>query len=330
MDGTREKRETAIQQGNKLALIGLSLCVAFTTFAIAPRPKKRKTHNDTKHARKLARMAKKIRRHFRKFRGGDWARGPGRSERYQSVRSYMRSRPTRPLGRRRVIYVLPLGRFTKGQTKVVKLTAKLLGLYFSRPVKMHKPLSLSLIPSRARRKHPTWGDKQILSRYVLYKVLQPRMPRDAAAFIALTSSDLWPGRGWNFVFGEADLNQRVGVWSIYRNGNPDKSPKDFRSCLLHTVKVASHELGHIFSVPHCKAYECNMCGSNSRTESDARPLALCPQCFQKICWATQCQPLQRYKKLHQFCKTHGLQADATLYGKILRSLQPHKHPPKRR
>ena len=38
------------------------------------------------------------------------------------------------------------------------------------------------------------------------------LPKDAFAFVAFTSSDLWPGEGWNFVFGQASMEGRIGVW----------------------------------------------------------------------------------------------------------------------
>ena len=68
------------------------------------------------------------------------------------------------------------------------------------------------------------------------------------AYLALTASDLWPGQGWNFVFGEASLRQRIGVWSIYRNGDPET---DFQLCLRRTLSTASHETGHILGMAHC-------------------------------------------------------------------------------
>ncbi len=46
--------------------------------------------------------------------------------------------------------------------------------------------------------------------------------------LALTTSDLWPGEGWNFVFGQASLSERVGVWSLHRLGNPQI---EFTTCL---------------------------------------------------------------------------------------------------
>ena len=238
----------------------------------------------------------------------------------QTFRQYVRSNPVRPDAKRRVIYIQPLGEFTKGRRKVVELTADFLGRHFNLPTKMCEQLPLSLVPARARRTHPAWGDKQILTSYVLDELLRPRLPDDAFAYIAFTASDLWPGEGWNFVFGQASLRQRVGVWSVYRYGDPDTGQAEFRLCLLRTLRVASHELGHMCSIYHCTAYHCGMCGSNSLAESDRRPLALCPECMAKICWATQADPVGRYRKLSAFCKEHDLKAQADRYELFLRAL----------
>ena len=152
--------------------------------------------------------------------------------------------------------------------------------------------------------------RQIKSTFVLDQVLKPNLPEDAFALIAFTSSDLYPADDWNFVFGQASLRHRVGVWSIFRNGNPET---EFKDCLLRTLKTATHETGHMFSVRHCIDYDCNMCGSNSREESDRRPLYLCPQCVAKIWWATRCDPVGRFRQLENFCAQHGLADEATYY-----------------
>jgi archaemetzincin len=242
---------------------------------------------------------------------GDWL--DQHKEDGQTFAQYIASRPVRPQGKRKVIYIQPLGDFTDTQRKIVTLTADFLGRYFNVPVKIQRDLPLRLIPQQAQRVHPTWGMPQILTTYVLDEVLCPRLPPDAAAYIAFTASDLWPGEGWNFVFGQASLRDRVGVWSIYRNGDPDESPDAFRLCLLRTLKTASHETGHMFSMKHCTLYECNMCGSNHREESDRRPLTLCPECVAKVCWATTADPIKRYESLEAFCREQGLKEEAAFY-----------------
>lgn len=45
--------------------------------------------------------------------------------------------------------------------------------------------------------------------------------------IAFTNADLWPGEGWNYVFGQASLADHVGVWSIHRYGDPSTATQLF-------------------------------------------------------------------------------------------------------
>jgi len=246
---------------------------------------------------------------------GDWLqhhKEPG-----QTFDQYLKAHPTRPTGKRNALYIQPIGHFTPRQRQVLKLTAEFMSRYFCLPVKVANDLPLSEIPSRARRTHPSWGDHQILSTYVLDRVLKPRLPADAVSYLALTTSDLWPGRGWNFVFGQASLRDRVGVWSVYRNGEPEKSAAHFTEYLLRTLKTATHETGHMFYVWHCTKYDCNMCGSNSRSESDRRPLALCPECLAKVVWAAKCDPARRFTRLLQFSRKHGLKKAAGYYERAL-------------
>ncbi len=235
----------------------------------------------------------------------------------QTFDEYRASDPVKPDARRQVLCIQPLGGFSETQQKILDRTAEYMHLYFGLPVKKLEPLSLDVIPQKARRTHPSWGMDQILSTYVLDQVLIPRVPRDAMAVLALTPSDLWPGEGWNFVFGQASLKSRVGVWSIYRNGDPEGGDDAFRLCLRRTLKTATHETGHMFSMLHCTAYECNMCGSNHRAESDRHPLWLCPVCLAKLTWATGVKPIPRYQRLAAFCKENGLTEEAEFFGKSI-------------
>ncbi len=238
----------------------------------------------------------------------------------QTFRQYLTSNPITPRGRRDTLYIQPLGDFTKTQRKIITLTAEFMEAYFNTKVAVKEDLPLSIIPAKAQRVHPSWGMKQILSTYVLDEVLRPRLPHNAAACIAFTASDLYPDPTWNFVFGQASLIHRVGVWSIYRNGDPDRSPAEFRLCLLRTLKTATHETGHMFGMYHCTLYECNMCGSNHREESDRRPITLCPECLPKVIWASAADPVSRFRKLAAFSKTHEMEAEEASYTRSLRAL----------
>lgn len=246
---------------------------------------------------------------------GDWLLS--HDEAGQTFAEWRARSPIMARGKRRSIYIQPIGAFTESERRIVELTSEFMQCYFQRSVHFLPDLPEERIPEAARRVHPSWGDKQILSTYVLHEVLAPSLPADAAALIAFTATDLWPGDNWNFVFGQASLRARVGVWSIHRNGDPTKSKDAFRLCLLRTCKTATHETGHMFSMAHCTAYECNMCGSNNRDESDRHPLPCCPECVAKISHATDSEPLPRFAELAAFCKTHGLHKAGAFYEKSI-------------
>ena len=251
---------------------------------------------------------------------GDWL--ASHEEAGQTFDQYLQSSPLTPTGKRRTVYIQPLGEFSAKQREILKLTAEFMGLYFDRPVMIQKDVPLAKIPSRARRVHPQWGMPQVLTSYVLDDLLKPKLPPDAAAFLALTTSDLWPGEGWNFVFGQATLRDRVGVWSLYRNGEPERGADEFRACLSRALRTATHETAHMFSLKHCILYECNMCGSNNREEADRHPLYLCPQCTAKICWATGSDPVAQFRKLAEFSRIHGLRREEQYYRDAVKALTP--------
>src|SRR5205814_332705 len=169
--------------------------------------------------------------------------------------------------------------FTAAQEETVRLTAEYIERFFGLPVKQIDPVPLGRVPAIARRTR--FGHEQILTSYVLRELLHPST--DALAAIALTASDLYPDPAWNFVFGQASLTDRVGVWSIFRNGEP-RDPLFLR----RTLQTAVHELSHMLGIEHCIAYECLMNGSNHQAEKDARPLWLCPLCLAKLCAALHC------------------------------------------
>jgi archaemetzincin len=301
--------------------LGVALGAGLGFFCFQPRAGE-STPADSDNAQKIKALMGKIaplHTLLGKPKPGDWL--SQHAENGQTFDEYLDCKPVLPRGARRVIYVQPVGGFTPSQRKIVSLTADFMARYFGVPVKISEDLPLHVIPKEAQRIHPQWGDRQILSTYVLDTLLPPRLPEDAAAYIAFTATDLWPGEGWNFVFGQASLRKRVGVWSIYRNGSPETNVETFKLCLLRTIKTATHETGHMFSMQHCIKYECNMCGSNNREESDTKPLWLCPECVAKVWWGSGVDAVERYKSLADFCKENGLKDEQAFYEKSMEVLR---------
>jgi len=235
---------------------------------------------------------------------GDWL--ASQQESGETFEEYIASNPTLPTDERKTIYIQPIGTFTGDQKRVIKLTADYMKAFYNLPVKLLKEQPLGNVPNDMQRLIEYKNNLQIRTSYFIDDVLPKMLPDDAAALIAFTSNDLYPADTWAFVFGQASLEKRVGVWSLYRLSDLVLEKDNTADRLLtRTLKIAMHETGHMFSMRHCKKYECLMSGTNHLAETDRRPLDDCPECMAKLAWAMNYDPVKRYNNLAEFWRRNG-------------------------
>ena len=240
-------------------------------------------------------------------RRGDWLYEydePG-----QTFQEYRGSDPVLPTCDRTTLYVQPIGDFEPAHAAAVGATAEMLRRFYGLPVRVLDRIDSRVVPHWARRRNPVSGHEQVLTRFLL-DLLARRKPDDAVAVLALTSFDLWPGKGWNFVFGWASFREGVGVWSLYRLGDPELEPRTF---LRRTLKIAVHETGHMFGILHCTRFDCGMNGCNHQDEADGQPIWFCPEEEMKIWWGLGIDPAERYRQLAEFSEAHRLNHEAAFW-----------------
>ena len=236
----------------------------------------------------------------------------------QTFDEYITSNPTRPTVDRKVIYVQPVGKFNAEQSEVIKVASEYLASFYGLKVKTLQKKSLpAKLPEPDQRVIDYPPHRQLRTGWVMQKMLKPALPSDAAALIAFTNEDLYPDSSMYFVFGQASLEDRVGVWSLYRLDDQ----ADFQRFLERTMKIAVHEVGHMFSMRHCTKYECVMSGTNHLTETDRRPIDACPECMAKIAWMTDKTPNERYQRLVGFAKRNRLDGAAADFQRKLKAVQ---------
>jgi archaemetzincin len=221
----------------------------------------------------------------------------------QTFDEYIASNPTLPTQQRDVIYVQPLGRLTSAQLRVVKVASEYLEAFYGLKVRQRKPQPLpAKLDEGDQRMIDYPPHRQIRTGWVMGAILKPSLPSDAAAMIAFTNEDVYPDSSMYFVFGQASLEDRVGVWSLYRLDDQ----ANFEKFGERTLKIAAHEVGHIFSMRHCTKYECVMSGTNHLAETDRRPIDACPECMAKIAWMRNESPAARYERMVAFARRNKL------------------------
>lgn len=237
------------------------------------------------------------------------------------VKTYIYDKPPRANGKRQKLYTVKLGSFDRTGNEIYLIVRAYLQSFFQIEVDTLKTISVQEIPAGASRQNE-YG-KQLQTHYILDSILSVHKPDDAYAVIAFSLYDLYPDDRWNYVFGQASLNQGVGVWSMARFGNYRESKAAYTLSLLRTMQVAAHETGHMLGITHCVQYACCMNGSNSLQESDAQPQWLCWECMAKVCWNRNINVASHIKALYLFHHRYTRNADCiSYYGKALTLLKP--------
>jgi len=243
-------------------------------------------------------IAKQMFERMGKPRSGEWL--DHFIEAGQTAEEFANGWHNKKTGKRHTIYLLPLEPLTDLQKKCLPVMARYGKAFFDCETKL---LPAHSMPKSAH--NPKRGQYDAAN---VLAWLKSRVPEDALVYTAVTGADLYHGN-LNFVFGVGSLAERVGLYSVHRYGT------DYPVLLRRALKVMNHEVGHIFSLPHCIFYKCSVNGSNSLTESDGRPIHYCPVCLAKLQKALGFDPPKRFAALAAFYRSVGFSEDAVFVEK---------------
>ena len=231
-------------------------------------------------------------------RAGDWL--TAHPESGQTYDDFVASRPHVPSDPRRVLTLLPFGDF---QSAVTPETLRdYAAAFFALTARTLPVVSVDEVHATTRI-NPQTQRRQIRTGDVL-AYLRARLPADAFSSCAFTLEDLYPDPSWNFVFGQASLHDRVGVFSFARYdptffGEPRTTTSDVK-LVRRALNVMAHETGHMFGLSHCVYFACLMNGSNHLEETDRRPMHPCPVCLKKLWWSIRFDVAARFRALEAF------------------------------
>ncbi len=165
------------------------------------------------------------------------------------------------------ITLISFGYFEKGLLEMVVNDVE---REFSLPVKTQEGhLDLSEFYDPARRQYD--GNR-------LLKEIDYRYSTDTVKTLGLFNVDLFIPI-LTYIFGQAFLNGRAGIASIYRLRNERYGMKANEKIFTDRIrKEVIHELGHTFGLIHCQNPDCVMRSSTYVEDIDQKSHHLCNQC----------------------------------------------------
>jgi archaemetzincin len=249
----------------------------------------------------------------------DWLavkREPG-----QSFERFARTSSNRPTPDRPHLYLQPLGEFSPEALALLERLQRFGSAFFVREMRVRPALALEGRGIAARRNRYT-ETAQLKTRDLL-ALLAREAPADACFVLGVTTADLYPHETWSFVFGEALLDERVGVFSVARYDPRFYGRSDADGILLlkRSCKVLAHEGCHMLGLLHCIYFNCLMNGSNHLAESDRRPLHLCPVDLRKLQWALGFDIGEHYRRLEAFWRQEGVDDEAAWIARRLAAIE---------
>ena len=198
---------------------------------------------------------------------------------------------------RNIIYINPLQDMPQQFLDNILLYCQ--SFFYPMQVKLTNLVSLEALKVKSRinqySKKIQYHAGQINSKIVKY------IPNDAHCVLSILLDDLYPENSWNFVFGLATYDKRVGVFSFARFSSSfekQNQPFIFDNFVLYSsCSTLTHEICHTFGIEHCIYYTCLMNGCNNLEEAKKQPLYECPICLRKLQYSIGFDPLERYKKM---------------------------------
>lgn len=96
--------------------------------------------------------------------------------------------------------------------------------------------------------------------------------------MGVTAKDLYKSI-LTFVFGEAQINGKAAIISLFRPRGDAGGPGPSHALILRRlIKLGLHELGHTFGLEHCRRDGCLMGFASNLEKLDRKNLAFCKYC----------------------------------------------------
>ncbi len=241
----------------------------------------------------------------------------------QTFSEFLRSEPNPLDEQRRLIYLQPIGEFATEFAPSLEKLREFTEAYFTLETKLLPTLTIPAehVATRVREgtERPQWLAADIL------KILELQLPPDAYCLLGVTLTDLFSSSTPTYVFGQASIRNRTGVFSFARFDPAfydEPRLADVETLILRrSCHTLAHEICHIFGMQHCIYFKCPVNGSNNLDENDSRPMQLCPVCLRKLHSTIGFDPAERDRRLIEVYQRFGFTQEAEWIKRRLKNVE---------
>lgn len=225
-----------------------------------------------------------------------------------------------------MITLVPVGTVDRDFMEIIQEYAR---IFFCMEVEIGEEIDTSIFKLRQTDELP-----QLKTGDVFKHLKQYKRP-DQFCILGVTMKDLYPYENFNFCYGEAQILNKLGLFSFCRHvprwwnfsSYDDIELYSFagvycKKFLKRSLETVAHEIGHLFGITHCVYFECMMNGVNHDEERDRSPGVLCPICQRKLAAGVNKElncydPIERCMNLIDFFEKHGLTEQVEILQNVL-------------
>lgn len=152
-------------------------------------------------------------------------------------------------------------------------------------IRTHLNLRSDILPPLENPNYAYDAKRGQYNAAAILKSLQSMPFQNHDKIIAVVNVDLFIPI-FTHVLGEAKEGGKYAVASLYRlSGAPNKLNAPMNRITERLVKVAIHELGHLFSMAHCMNKRCLMHYSGNLRDLDTTSLKFCDYCLEFLSYS---------------------------------------------
>jgi serine/threonine protein kinase len=212
----------------------------------------------------------------------------------QSWPAFRAGRSERLAGRT-TIYLMQIGALSAEQQDLAGQMDEFLGIFYGLSVRWLDPIQATVASDSI----------------AVQRLMAKQHPRDAVVVLGIAG-----GQGTSVFRGEHAAGPAAVIYFSSLSALPSDT-EDRVQILRRLLKTAVCLVGQAVGIRDFAAYHCGMNAAASLSDLDAKPLAFCPECEQKVWWLCDMEPLERYKGLVQFASRYGLEAERRHWRQML-------------